>query len=206
MSANADGRLARGELRKTLLLDAAVRVVAERGSGALTHRAAATEAGVSVASVTYHFPSIGDLHEAMFDHAGSRIGLAFRDVIEAASARADDVPEISASFVAHLVTERRADTTAVLEMIIAAGHDPSLRPLVRFFNDRLADILGTYIGSRFGAITVAAAIQGLVLGYVAQSDIDDPQALHDAVVDLVRRYRGTPDTARDTTRSNSTQS
>ncbi|MCU1557762.1 MAG: transcriptional regulator, TetR family [Microbacteriaceae bacterium] len=204
MTANADGRLARGDLRRTLLLDAAVTVVAEHGSGALTHRAAAAAAGVSVASVTYHFPSIGDLREAMFDHAGSRIGLAFRSVVEAASASVEDVPEISASFAAHLVTERRADTSAVLEMIIAAGHDPNLRPLVRFFNDRLAEILGPYIGSRFRALTVAAAIQGLILGYIAQSDSDAPQALHDAVVDLVRRYASTPATADDTACSNPT--
>lgn len=191
MMANADGRLARGELRKTLLLDAAVTVVAEHGYAALTHRAAAAEAGVSVASVTYHFPSIGDLREAMFQHAGSRIGLAFRDVIQAASARADDVPTITGSFVAHLIAERRLETTAVLEMVIAAGHDPSLRPLVRFFNDRLAELLDPYIGSRSDALTVAAAIQGIILSRIAQSDPDVAPGLRDAVVDLVQRYRST---------------
>jgi DNA-binding transcriptional regulator YbjK len=194
MMANADGRLARGELRKTLLLDAAVTVVAEHGYAALTHRAAAAEAGVSVASVTYHFPSIGDLREAMFQHAGSRIGLAFRDVIQAASARADDVPTITGSFVAHLVAERPLETTAVLEMVIAAGHDPSLRPLVRFFNDRLAELLDPYIGSQSDALTVAAAIQGIILSRIAQSEPDVAPGLRDAVVDLVQRYRSTPTT------------
>jgi DNA-binding transcriptional regulator YbjK len=194
MMANADGRLARGELRRTLLLDAAVTVVAGHGYAALTHRAAAAEAGVSVASVTYHFPSIGDLREAMFQHAGSRIGLAFRDVIQAASARAEDVPEITGSFSARLVAEQRVDTAAVFEMIIAAGHDPGLRPLVRFFNDRLAELLDPYIGSQPRAHTVAAAIQGLILSSIAQSDADATRELHDAVVDLVCRYRSTPNT------------
>jgi DNA-binding transcriptional regulator YbjK len=198
MMANTDGRLARGELRRTLLLDAAVTVVAEHGYAALTHRAAAAEAGVSVASVTYHFPSIGDLREAMFQHAGSRIGLAFRDVIQAASARAEDVPEITGSFSAQLVAEQRVDTTAVFEMIIAAGHDPALRPLVRFFNDRLAELLDPYIGSQPGAHTVAAAIQGLILSFIAQPDIEATQGLYDAVVDLVRRYRS-PLTTNDRT-------
>jgi hypothetical protein len=35
----ADGRLSRGTTRKTLLRDAAVRIVAEFGATALTHRA-----------------------------------------------------------------------------------------------------------------------------------------------------------------------
>jgi len=189
MSATSDGRLARGEQRKTRVLDAAVRVVAESGSGALTHRAAATGAGVSVASVTYHFPSIGDLRQAMFNHAGSRVGLSFRVIIEAGGSRTNDVPEICGTFAASLVTERRVDTSAVLEMILAAGHDPSLRPLVTFFNDRLGDLLTPYTGGRFRALTVAAAIQGLVLAHLAQSDADTARGLHDSVVDLVCRYR-----------------
>lgn len=193
MGATSDGRLARGEQRKTLVLDAALQVVAESGCGALTHRAAAAGAGVSVASVTYHFPSIGDLRQAMFEHAGSRVGLAFRAIIEADGARTGDVPEICGTFAASLVTERRVDTSAVLEMILAAGHDPSLRPLVTFFNDRLGELLTPYTGGRFRALTVAAAIQGLVLGHLTQSDAHTAPALHDSVADLVRRYRAAHD-------------
>lgn len=189
MSTTSDGRLARGVQRKALVLDAAVQVVAESGSGALTHRAAAARAGVSVASVTYHFPSIGELRRAMFDHAGSRVGLAFRAIIEAGGSRTGDVPEICGTFAASLVIERRVETLAVLEMILAAGHDPSLRPLVTFFNDRLGELLTPYTGGRFRALAVAAAIQGLVLVHLAQSDAGTAGGLHDCVVDLVRRYR-----------------
>lgn len=197
MSDTLDGRLVRGQLRRTLVLEAAVKVVAECGSGALTHRAAAAEAGVSVASVTYHFPSIVDLRQAMFDHAGSRVGLAFRAILEAGGSRTDDIPEICGTFVASLVTERRVDTSAVLEMILAAGHDPGLRPLVTFFNNRLGELLTPYAGDPLRALTVAAAIQGLVLVQLSHSDGETHQEIHDSVVDLVRRYRaadgaGTP--------------
>jgi len=194
MSDTSDGRLVRGEQRRTLVLDAAVKVVAESGSGALTHRAAAAGAGVSVASVTYHFPSIGDLRQAMFEHAGSRVGLAFRAIIEAGGSLTDDVPEICGTFAASLVTERRVDTSAVLEMILAAGHDPCLRPLVTFFNDRLGDLLTPYAGGRLRALTVAAAIQGLVLVHLSQADVETALEVHDSVVDLVRRYRAAHDT------------
>lgn len=50
-----DGRLSRGTTRDAL--DAAVRIVAEFGANALTHRAVAKSAQVSFASVTYHFPA-----------------------------------------------------------------------------------------------------------------------------------------------------
>ena len=193
MSDTSDGRLVRGELRRTLVLDAAVKVVATCGSGALTHRAAAAEAGVSVASVTYHFPSIGDLRQAMFDHAGSRVGLAFRGIIEAGGLRADDVPEICGTFAASLVTERRVDTSAVLEMVLAAAHDPGLRSLVTFFNERLGELLTPYVRDRLRALTVAAAIQGLVLVHLSQSDAETAGELHDSVVELVGRYRAAHD-------------
>jgi hypothetical protein len=78
-------------------------------------------------------------------------------------------------------------------MILAAGHDPSLRPLVTFFNDRLSELLTPYTGGRLRALTVAAAIQGLVLVHLAQSDADTAQEVHNSVVDLVRRYRAAHD-------------
>ncbi|MEU9898634.1 TetR family transcriptional regulator [Streptomyces phaeochromogenes] len=55
-----------------LLLDAAVRVVGEQGVGALTHRAVAAGAVVSLASVTCHYPSIDQCHEVKDPLAVSR--------------------------------------------------------------------------------------------------------------------------------------
>lgn len=186
MAETKDGRLARGEERRLRLLDSAVSVVGISGSAALTHRAVAAGAGVSVASVTYHFPSIGDLRTATFRHAGSRVGLAFRDIVD--SVADEEVPEIAAEYAVALAGARRSETVAVFDMIVAATHDDSLRPLVRFFNERLAALLLAYTGDRFRALVAASAIQGLVLGYVSQDEVDDPRALHDAVAGLVRRY------------------
>jgi DNA-binding transcriptional regulator YbjK len=69
-----DGRLSRGTTCKTLLLDAAVRIVAKFGANSLTHRAVAKDAHVSLASVTYHFPSSEALRSATYEYAGSQIG------------------------------------------------------------------------------------------------------------------------------------
>ncbi len=59
MSAAAtDGRRRRGQQRKTLILDAALEVIARDGASALTHRSIAEQAGIPLASVSYHFDGI----------------------------------------------------------------------------------------------------------------------------------------------------
>jgi DNA-binding transcriptional regulator YbjK len=183
-----DGRLSRGQARRTLLLDAAVRVVARDGAGDLTHRAAAAEAGVSLASVTYHFASIQALRRATFDHAGSIVGLAFRARVLAAGADIEDAGGILADYATTLLAERREATVAVFEMIIAATHDRELRPVVELLNDRLAALLEPYAGSRRQALTVAAAVQGLILTALS-TDRHTHDDLHAAAIDLITRFR-----------------
>ncbi len=188
-----DGRRRRGAARRALLLDAGVRAVARDGAGNLTHRAAAAEAGVSLASVTYHFPSIQELRRATFDHAGSMVGLAFRDRVLADDADATDVDSILSDYATTLVVERREATVAVFEMITAATHDRELRPVVEILNARLAALLEPYVGGRRQALTAAAAIQGLILTALA-TDRESPDDLRAAVLDLITRFRAQPPT------------
>jgi TetR/AcrR family transcriptional regulator, regulator of biofilm formation and stress response len=182
-----DGRLVRGEARRQLLLDAAVRVIAREGAGNLTHRAVATEAHVSLASATYHFPTIEEFRCAVFDHAGSRIGLAFRAVLEAGDVRTGDIPKIVAEFGASLATTRRKDAVAVFEMIVATVHSPELRTVIEFLDDRLADLLEPYVGTRRLALTLTAAIQGIILSALVLDT--PPDDLKTSIANLVRRFR-----------------
>ena len=206
MGNEADGRLARGAARRNLLLDAATRVVAGSGSGSLTHRAVATEAGVSIASVTYHFASIGELRRATLEHAGSSIGLDLAALVMAASSRVDETPEICAAFAVQLVTTRRVETAAVFELIVAAGHDEELRPTVALFNGMLADLLAPYEGDRRSALVVGAAIQGLLIAQLASAFPADAEELGIAVADLIRRYRKAEPISNRGSRTNSMHS
>lgn len=61
MTAKVDGRRARGEARRRELIDAALVVLGREGLAGLTHRAIAQEAGVPLASASYHFAGIDDL-------------------------------------------------------------------------------------------------------------------------------------------------
>jgi DNA-binding transcriptional regulator YbjK len=185
----SDGRRARGSARRTLLLDAAVRVVADAGSGSLTHRAVASDAGVSVASVTYHFPSIGELRRETLSHAGSSIGLELAGLVTAATANVDDTPDICAAYAVRLITQRRVETAAVFELIVAAAHDEDLRPVVAVYHGMLADLLTPYAGERDRAQTIAAGVQGLLLVQMVSPFPPDASGLGAAVADLIRRFR-----------------
>lgn len=57
----ADGRRRRGDASREVILVAACEVVTDEGVHALTHRKVAAVAGVSLARVSYHFPTIDDL-------------------------------------------------------------------------------------------------------------------------------------------------
>jgi TetR/AcrR family transcriptional regulator, regulator of biofilm formation and stress response len=183
-----DGRLERGRARRELLLDAAIRVIAAMGAGNLTHRAVAAEAGVSLASITYHFPGIVDLRRAAFEHAGSRIGLAFRDLVEAHHDEPARLPELTADYLTTLVGAGREDTLAVFEMILASSRDAALRPVLSDLNGYLADLLATFVGDRPTGLVVASALQGLLLSHLIAGDSADVSVLRRAVADLLRRF------------------
>jgi DNA-binding transcriptional regulator YbjK len=188
VNAQSDGRLERGRVRRELLLDAAVSVIATRGVSELTHRSVAAEAAVSLASVTYHFPGIDDLRSAAFDFAGSRVGLAFRALVESQGADVSGIPELTADYVVALVGENRKDTLAVYELILAASHDGALKSVVRELDGRLADLLVPYVGTRATALTVGSSIQGLILTHLAGGALDQTAALREAVADLIGRF------------------
>jgi DNA-binding transcriptional regulator YbjK len=183
-----DGRLERGRARRELLLDAAIRVIAATGAGNLTHRAVATEADVSLASVTYHFPGIVDLRRAAFEHAGSRIGLAFRELVEAHRDEPARLPELTADYLTALVGPGREDTLAVFEMILASSRDEALRPILSDLNGYLADLLATFVGDRSTGLVAASALQGVLLSHVIAGDSAEVSVLRHAVADLLRRF------------------
>jgi DNA-binding transcriptional regulator YbjK len=52
----------KGAQRREALLDAVLRVLERDGSGAVTHRSVAAEAGVPLASATYYFATLDELY------------------------------------------------------------------------------------------------------------------------------------------------
>lgn len=89
MTEPTDGRRARGQQRYQLVLDSALDLVQRQGLPALTTRALASAAGVSLASITYHFPTRADLIHATCSEAARRDLAATADILNALRAEVD---------------------------------------------------------------------------------------------------------------------
>ncbi len=91
MSATATrDALPRGAARREALLDAVLRVVAEVGVDAVTHRRVAEEAGLPLASTTYWFQSKEHLLTAALQSAADRDIERLRTFVGESPERAGD--------------------------------------------------------------------------------------------------------------------
>ncbi len=83
----SEPNLPKGERRRRALLDAALRVIAEGGVEAVTHRRVAEMAGVSRGAATYHFDSRDEIVLEAFRHyittVAAKISLTLGDQLRA---------------------------------------------------------------------------------------------------------------------------
>lgn len=155
------------------ILDAALRVIGERGLDAVTHRSVAAEARVPLGSTTYYFSSKDDLVERALayaaqteieriDERAAELGEGFRSPERWAAAFVDWLAE-------QLEGEGRALLVAQYELQLQAAHRPELRRICRDWNDanrRLAERLLAAAGSPDpvdDARLLIAAVDGLRL-------------------------------------------
>ncbi len=122
--------------RRDRILAAALRVIAAHGVDAATHRAVAAEAGVPLASTTYHFSSKAELVRDALERAVDRSVAA----VERASAPpyergAAPLVERLLELVALLEAEDQAPLAAQFELMLEAGRRPHLRPLAEHWSE-----------------------------------------------------------------------
>lgn len=183
----------RGAARRAELLRAAVRVVAEGGSGALTHRAVAAAAQVSLASVTYHFESIEDLRTSTFKSALAVLDDELAKTVAESGGTLDRMPRVYADYVVSLLTQHHDSAVTVNEMIVAASHDDRLRFTFQAYQRHFAELLDPCVGGREAGLMVAAALQGLILSALAYpvegAPAEGTEQWRTAAVDLIERVR-----------------
>lgn len=132
-AARTAGRRASPDEVRSAIVDATVRIVGRGGVAAVTHRAVAAEAGVSLSSTTYHFASKGDIvDEALRE-------LARREIEQAtAAARAlnaldtVDLPALVDAALGFLCAQlededARLAARAGYHLQLEAAHRPALR-------------------------------------------------------------------------------
>ena len=128
--------------RRQRIIDAAIRVVGEKGLAGLTHRSVAAEADVPLGSTTYHFTTLDELMVAALRQANE----GFAKVITARGGLADPSVDLAAELAGWMGEWLAGDRTGVeleYELYLAALRRPALRPVAdewaRDLADRLAD-------------------------------------------------------------------
>jgi AcrR family transcriptional regulator len=160
------------------ILRATLRLIGEQGIGAVTNRAVASAAGVSLGSLTYHFPSQPDLlreslHRFVDEDTG-RIA-AHVDRLSVAGIDADQAAEeVEKAVVAFA---HGPEQVANLELHLQAARDPAVRDAVSrsvAAYDRLAAAVLTALGipdAERHAPTVVALLYGLAMRRVSTGDL-----------------------------------
>jgi TetR/AcrR family transcriptional regulator, regulator of biofilm formation and stress response len=190
------GSRPRGTARREALLDAVLRIVAEVGADAVTHRRVAQVAGLPLASTTYWFDSKEQLLTAALERAAdqdiARLHAFLSDVPEdlgdplglAIDAILDPVELTGQS--------SRSLLIATYTLMLEAARRPSLRDVMRRWTDAYLDALArvlALVGSehpRGDAALLLAAADGLLVTQLATGETSEvgPQLrrLADALV------------------------
>lgn len=126
--------------RRQRIIDAAIRVVGEKGLAGLSHRSVAAEADVPLGSTTYHFKTLDDLMVAALRQAGE----GYLKMITEGAGFADSDVDL-ADELARLTGEWLAgDRTGVeleYELYLAALRRPALRSVAAEWAERFTAVL-----------------------------------------------------------------
>ena len=219
MAPQVKAHRASAQRRRAALLEAAVKLSAELGAGAVTHRAVAARAGVPLSTTSYFFSSIDELvTEALRVGATDRV--SDFDAAERTAVLAVDVPittVIDTVVDQALGCSRNAEGSQV-EYYLAAGRQPELQPEASAIVERFAERVATQL-QRTGAVraneaawAITALGDGAMLHRLAQVDIDHRERLasglrvlvaaamlrDDEIDELLRRYDVTSTNAAST--------
>ncbi|MDO0915853.1 TetR family transcriptional regulator [Streptomyces sp. DT2A-34] len=139
--------------RRRRIIDAAIRVVGEKGIAGLSHRAVAAEADVPLGSTTYHFKTLDDLMVAALRQASE----GFAKVIASREGLEDPETDLATELAAWMGEWLAGDRTGVeleYELYLAALRRPALRPVAAEWAQDLADRLSR----RTDAVTARALV------------------------------------------------
>lgn len=187
------------------LAEAAVRVLGEKGSVGLTHRAVAAAAETSLATTTYYFPARDDLIAEASHTTLAAYTAAFRRVAErVGEGGVASLDALVARLVAKACGTHRTATLAWCEIILDAGRRDETRALARAWF-REAEAVWTDMARRLGlADPVDAARAGLetVIGLIfitSASGVDaaGARAVLEAGEDPLVTWRPSGDTRSD---------
>jgi TetR/AcrR family transcriptional regulator, regulator of biofilm formation and stress response len=173
----------RGAARREALLDAVLRVVAEAGVDAVTHRRVAEMAGLPLASTTYWFQSKEHLLTAALERAADRDIERLRAVLGETPERVPDPVGLAVGAILGPSDDSgqtsRGWLLATYALVLEAARRPALREVTTRWTDAYLDALVPVLGAagsrhpRSDAALLLAAADGLLVEQLASDDASD---------------------------------
>lgn len=176
----------KGERRREDLLRATLRVIGARGADAVTHRAVAQEAGVSLSATTYYFESKDELVEQTFLLAAREETERLQGLVLELAPQSLSVDQWAAAVSAQLAADVEEDPdkhVALFELGLEATRNQALRGDLQRWQEahlRLAEMGCRAVGSSDPALDariVVAALTGLMLEQLAGGGADFGEAV-----------------------------
>jgi TetR/AcrR family transcriptional regulator, regulator of biofilm formation and stress response len=173
----------RGAARREALLDAVLRIVAEVGADAVTHRRVAEVAELPLASTTYWFESKEHLLTAALERAAERDIERLRMFLGEAPEHASDPVGLAVDAVLG-PSEDSGQTSrgwllATYALVLEAARRPALRDVTVRWTDAYLEALGPVLAAagsrdpRSDAELLLAAADGLLVEQLASDDTSD---------------------------------
>ncbi|MFI9650181.1 TetR/AcrR family transcriptional regulator [Streptomyces sp. NPDC052040] len=123
--------------RRQRIVDAAIRVVGEKGLAGLSHRSVAAEAEVPLGSTTYHFKTLDELMVAALRQTNEN----FAAVLAETGLPRDEDGDLATDLARALGEWLNGDRTGVeleYELYLAALRRPALRPVAAAWTEETA--------------------------------------------------------------------
>ncbi|MFF0579825.1 TetR/AcrR family transcriptional regulator [Streptosporangium saharense] len=182
MDDTIDGRRARGEKRRTEIIEATLAVVTRDGAAGVTHRTVAKQAGTTTSLSTYYFATLDDLLVAALTSVADAYTARIRDIIEA--------PGDKLTGLAHLIAESagpgRERALAERELATLAARRPALRPVARRWRENIAELAATLTDDPAAVAALVAASDGLCTAILLDNAPADPDRIHAVLRRAVR--------------------
>lgn len=180
---NANAPRPRGAARREALLEAVLKIVAEVGADAVTHRRVAEVAGLPLASTTYWFDSKEHLLTAALELAADRDIARLQEFVD--RDLPDDADPIALAVAAIVepcetsLQATRGSLVATYALLLEAARRPALQAVTRRWTDAylgaLEDLMRqtTSAHPRGDAELLLAAADGLLIEQLASGDTTD---------------------------------
>lgn len=162
-----------GSSRREAILGATLRLVGEGGTGAVTHRAVADEAGVAVGLITYYFSTTESLLAAALQRAGEQERNRLLAFAPPPGAAPDDWVNALVNHLAVNGPDDRSRKLAAFELMLQTARDPELRSTLGEWAAAYLELATAALGAAGSkdaaadARLLVAALLGLDLSQVA---------------------------------------